>query len=534
MSNETNQLKDRARSLEILGVFSKHNFYVTGFTPQEMRTTLEDLGPTYVKIGQIMSSRTDILPQAYCKELEKLRSDVKPLASSEARRVIEEETGCKIEDIYLEFRDEPLGSASIAQAHYGVLLDGTKVVTKVQRPGIAKMMRRDFALLKKLAGAVNIAGEADDTTQAIDLVTVVGELEKVSEEELDFRIEAENTRMFKELCIEDETKIFCPTIIDELTTERILTMTYVDGYSIAKRDRLIADGNDCEALAKTIVENYLHQVLDVGIFHGDPHQGNILVSNGVPCWIDFGMIGKVSESSIAALQDIILAMVQKDSESLAEAAMSMGEVKGEINKARLIEDIDSMLGRYVSVKSLSEMDIGKLMTDLTNLLSEHHIAMPGEYTMLVRSLVTMEGVIEALSPELNLFDFLSRKMTERMRESFDAQAKVAELIETLGSVGTRTVRIPMMIFDVLKSLSKGKMKINFEITGYDELVKSLNEMIMNVMLIVISCVLFLGSSILCMTNVKPRAGEMPLISFIGFIVSVALCIYAIQKMSRKK
>ena len=458
---EKKQIKDRARSIEILGVFAKHNYYVNGFTPSELRTTLEDLGPTYVKIGQIMSSRTDILPESYCRELEKLRSDVKPLPASEARRVIEEETGQKIEDLYSEFRDEPLGSASIAQAHYGVLKDGTRVVTKVQRPKIASMMRRDFAMLKKLANAVNIAGEADDETQVVDLKTVISELEKVSNEELDFRIEANNTRTFKELCIEDEKVIFCPTIIDELSTERILTMTYVDGYSVVQKDRIIADGYSCENIAGAIIENYMHQVLDVGTFHGDPHQGNILISDGVPCWIDFGMIGHVSESNIAGLQGIILSLVQKDCEALADAALSMGIVKGEVNKTRLMEDIDAMLGRYASAKSLADMDIGKLMTDMTSLFGKHGIAMPSEYTMLVRSLVTIEGVLESLCPELNLFDFLAKKMTERMKETFDAQAKIQELITQIGATGMRTAKLPSMVFDVLRNLVKGRVKINF-------------------------------------------------------------------------
>ncbi len=533
-TNEKKPLRDKARSLEIMGVFSRHNFYVNGFTPTEMRTTLEDLGPTYVKIGQIMSSRTDILPEAYCRELERLRSEVKPLPASEARRVIEEETGKHIEDIYAEFRDEPLGSASIAQAHYGVLKDGTKVVTKVQRPGIAGMMRRDFVLLKKLASAVTIAGEAEDTVQAVDLKSVIEELEKVSEEELDFRVEAENTRVFKERCIEDETVITCPTIIDDLSTERILTMTYVDGYSIAKRERLTEDGCDCEAIAKTIVENYLHQVLDVGIFHGDPHQGNIMVSGGIPCWIDFGMIGRVSESSIASLQDIILAMLQKDVEAMTDAALSMGIVRGKINKTRLMEDIDAMLGRYASVKSLSDLNIGTLMTELTSLLGAHNIAMPGEYTMLVRSLVTIEGVLEALAPELNLFDFLSKKMTERMKESFDAQEKIAELLQTVAVVGTRTAKIPGMVADVLRNLVKGRMKINLEITGYEELLQELNGTILNVVLALFACILFIGSCILCTTGIEPQAGGMPLMALIGFVISVALAIYTVQRMSKRK
>ncbi len=359
-------------------------------------------------------------------------------------------------------------------------------------------------------------------------------MRKVSEEELDFRIEAENTRLFKEQCIEDETKITCPTIIDDLTTERILTMTYVDGYSLARRDKLEADKVDREEIAKVIVENYLHQVLDVGVFHGDPHQGNIMISHGIPCWIDFGMIGHVKESSIAGLQDIILAMVQKDVEAMADASIAMGTVKGKVNKTRLMEDIDSMLGRYASVKSLADMNLGNLMSELTELLAKHGITMPGEYTMLVRSLVTVEGVLEELCPELNLFDFLAKKMKERIKQSFDMQETIADLLQTVSTVGTRTARIPGMVFDVLRNLVKGRMKINLELTGYDELLTALNDTILHVVLAVFACVLFTGSCILCTTNIGPRAGDMPLMSFIGFVVSIALGIFTVMSMGKKK
>jgi len=525
-------MKSKARTLEILSVFSKHNFYAAGFTPFELRTTLEDLGPTYVKIGQIMSSRTDILPEAFCRELEKLRLEVKPLDASEARMVIEEETGKKIEDIYEEFCDEPLGSASIAQAHYGVLKDGTQVVTKVQRPGIAQMMRRDFKLLKKLATVVNVAGEADESGQAVDIRMVIEELEKVSEEELDFHIEAENTKLFKELCIEDESKITCPTIIDDLTSERILTMTFVDGYSVSKKDRLIEEGCDLEEIANAIADNYIHQVLDVGIFHGDPHQGNIMVSNGIPCWIDFGMIGHISESRIAELQDIIIAMVQKNAEGLADTVLSWGGDRNKVNKAKLIDDIDYMLGRYTSVKSLSSMNVGSLLKELVDLLSNHNISMPKEYTMLIRSLVTIEGVIASLWPKLNLFDFLSKKMTERIKEGFDAKEKIEDLMRTLSTLGNQTTRVPGMAFDALRNLVKGRMKINMELTGYEDLLKQLKTMILNIVLAVFSCVLFLGSCFLCLTDLEPSSGGMPVISLFGFVVSTALAVYTAQSMTK--
>ena len=198
MTEQKNAKKGKSRAAVILGIFANHNFYSNGFTPYELRTTLEDLGPTYVKIGQIMSSRTDMLPKAYCRELEKLRSNVKPLPAQTARAVIEEESGKTIDEIYSEFRDEPLGSASIAQAHYGVLKDGTRIVTKVQRPGIADMMKEDFVLLKKLAGMLAKSAEDDEDSETLDLVSILEELEKVTWEELDFRVEAEHTRLFRE------------------------------------------------------------------------------------------------------------------------------------------------------------------------------------------------------------------------------------------------------------------------------------------------------------------------------------------------
>ena len=397
------QKKEKHRAVEMLGIFAKHNFYANGLTPEELRTTLEDLGPTYVKIGQIMSSRVDLLPESYCKELEKLRQNVKKLDPALARAVIEEETGKKISDIYSEFRDEPLGSASVGQAHYAVLKDGRKVVTKVRRPLIAEMMRKDFKLLKKLAGGLSVVSEnGADADDQLDLAEVIEEFEKVTEEELDFRTEAANTKFFRENCIEDPEVVTCPEVIDELTTERIFTMTYVDGYSIAKKDRLISEGYDVEKIGRAIVENYVHQILDVGSFHADPHQGNIMVAHGVPTWIDFGMIGRITDGDINIISALVLAVLEKDVETIANSIMSMGAASSKTNRDALISDLDVFLDRYCSVTSISDMDISALFTEICDLAAKHHVKMPGKFTMLVRSLMTIEGVIEQLCPELNL------------------------------------------------------------------------------------------------------------------------------------
>ena len=467
MKNEKPK-KNKKRSAEIFGVFAKHNFYTNGFTPEELRTTLEDLGPTYVKIGQIMSSRTDMLPKSYCRELEKLRSTVKPLEAEVARAVIEQETGKRIEELYSEFRDEPLGSASIAQAHYGVLLDGTRVVTKVQRPGIADMMREDFVLLNKLAGMVNATAEGDDEAETLDLKGILHELEKVTEEELDFRIEADHTRTFRKLCLEDESQVSCPRIIDELTSKHILTMTFVDGYSISHRDRVEEEGYDRLEIGKALLNNYLHQVLDAGFFHGDPHQGNIMISGGVPYWIDFGMVGQLSEANISAIQNLIFALVQEDVEAMTNAALALGTVKGKLNKTRLMDDLESISSQYMSATNLKDIDVGKLMGELTDLLNEHHIAVSPEYTMMIRSLVTMEGVLEMFCPELDLFGFLQEKLLSRAKEGIDLKEKLTSAMGSLAATTLRTVKLPGLASDVLRNLVKGRLKISFELTGYEE------------------------------------------------------------------
>jgi ubiquinone biosynthesis protein len=528
--------KEKHRAAEILGVFSAHNFYANGFTPEEMRTTLEDLGPTYVKIGQIMSSRVDLLPESYCKELEKLRQNVKELDPQIARAVIEQESGKKIEELFDEFRDEPLGSASIGQAHYAKMKDGTKVVVKVQRPLIADMMRNDYVLLKKGAAMVNAINDAsDDDSEKIDLLSVIEEMEKVTEEELDFRIEAENTRFFKENCIEDETKISCPTVIDELTTERMFTMTFVDGCSIGKKDKVIAQGCDVNEIGSVIVDNYLHQVLDVGTFHADPHQGNIMVAGGIPYWIDFGMIGRITEADVGILQNLILSLLDGDMDALVNAVMSMGAASPRTNRNKLLEDVEVIFGKYMNVTSINDIDLGALLEEVIDICTKHYITLPGKYTMLVRSIATFEGVLEQLCPDLNLFELVSGKLMDRAKKSMDVSKELLSAGKDALEISKKTVRLPVLASDALNSMIKGRMKINMELTGYEEIVDKAEKTVLNIVLAVFACVLFFGSCILTTANINPKTSNgVPLIAVIGIIFSIALAIFTIRRMLKKK
>ncbi|MBR2852701.1 MAG: hypothetical protein IKE81_00110 [Clostridia bacterium] len=534
ISEQEKKLKKRGG--EIMGVFSAHNFYANGFTPVELRTTLEDLGPTYVKIGQIMSSRVDLLPESYCKELEKLRANVKELDPQIARAVIEQETGKKIDEIFSEFRDKPLGSASIGQAHYAVMKDGTKVVVKVQRPLIADMMRQDYILLKKGAAMINTVGEADDNPEdKIDLLAVIEEMEKVTEEELDFRVEAENTRFFKENCIVDETKISCPTVIDELTTERIFTMTFVDGCSIGKKDKVIAQGCDVNELGTVILDNYIHQILDVGTFHADPHQGNIMVSNGIPYWIDFGMIGRITDADVNTLQNLILSLVEGDLDKMVNAVMALGAASPKTDRNKLTEDLDAFFDKYMNVTSLNDLDLTVVLEEVVDLATKHHITLPGKFTMLVRSIATIEGVIEQLCPDLNLFELISEKFLERAKKNLDVSQELLSTGKEVLEISKKAAKLPVLANDVMSSILKGRMKMNMELTGYEEIVEKAEKTILNIVLAVFACVLFFGSCILATADINPKTSYgTPLIASIGIVFSIALAIFTIKKMVNKK
>ena len=528
--------KKKGRAAEMIAIFAAHNFYSGGLTPVELRTTLEDLGPTYVKIGQIMSSRPDLLPEEYCKELEKLRQTVKPLEPEIVRAIIEDETGKEIDEIYSEFRDQPLGSASIGQAHYGVLKDGTRVVTKVQRPLIAQMMTKDFALLKKLAKIVNVVTDKGEDDRVIDLVSVIEELEKVSLDELDFRVEAANTKFFKENCIEDDEVVSCPTVIDELTTARIFTMTYVDGCSVSHVDRLAEEGLDVEAIGAALVNNYVHQVMEVGTFHADPHQGNIMVAHGKPFWIDFGMIGRIGQHEIDLIQSMVLALINGDSDGLVSCIMSMGATSSKTNPDKLSVDVDAFLARIGGSTSIADMDMSTLFADVMDLAADNHIKLPGVYTLLARSILAIEGVIEHLCPNLNLLELISKKLFDRMRRNFNIKQKLIDAGKDILASSKKAADIPVLASDALKGLTKGKTKLNMELTGIDEPMGKLGYSVRYIVLAFMACILFIGSCILCtVPNLQPSTSMgMPLVSLIMMTFAVALGIFSVLKMAGKK
>ena len=265
-TEQTNHERAGSRLSEILQVLRKHQI-TKGLTPVRLREILEDLGPTYVKLGQIMSMRSDMLPEEYCKELTSLRTQVKPVKFSQMKDLLEKELGAPVSQVFSCLDETPLGSASIAQVHRGRLLTGEEVVVKIQRPNIREIMAEDIALMRKAAGILNLAMQTKDI---VDFRSIIEEMWKTTQEEMDFEKEAENLKLFAENQ-KEIVYITSPKVYPEYTTSKVLTMSYIGGLQIDRLEELRALGYDNTEIGQKAAENYCKQIMDDGFFHADPH-----------------------------------------------------------------------------------------------------------------------------------------------------------------------------------------------------------------------------------------------------------------------
>lgn len=529
LKNIPRELFDESKRLEeILAVIKKHQVVKNGLTPETLRHILEDLGPTFIKIGQIMSSRTDVLPKEYCEQLEMLRAEVKPLTIETIRQEIENELGKKIEEVFSSIDEKPLGSASIGQVHSATLLDGRKVVIKVQRPYVADIMMKDFALLSKAAKMMKLA----PVNNTIDFNMVLHELEEVSKDELDFRIEANNTAEFYEN-MKDIKYVTCPVIEKDLTTQRIMTMSYVKGFSIGNLEKLNENGYDRKEIAVKLVTNYMKQVIDDGLFHADPHQGNILIDEGQIVWLDMGMVGRLSKKEAGIIRTAVNAVSRKDVNLMKSAVLSFGKVKGEINHSKLFSDIDEIMDKYCS-SSIEELDIGALLDDVIALATKHGISLPEGFSMLVRGLITIEGVVAKLNVDVNMVELFTSRVVGEFIDDFDLKKELAYNATSVYDSAKKMLVIPSLAADTMKTLIKGNTKLNIEIEGYEAILKRFDKIVGDMIVCIITAAILLSSSLICMTDMNPKILGIPAIGFLGFVAAVIMGIYLIIEIYRRK
>jgi ubiquinone biosynthesis protein len=524
----SNRRSAAERLKDIMKVLSRHEL-MRGLTPGRLRAALEELGPTFVKFGQIMSMRPDMIPADYCEELSKLRADVKPMDFAEVKRVLEEEYGQPPERIFASLDETPFGSASIAQVHKAQLLDGRSVVVKVQRPDIMDKMAQDVRLLHRVSGVMRIVSRAG---RVVDFNAVIDEMWAAAQQELDFLLEAEHIREFTELNA-DVRYIAFPGVERRLTTRRVLVMDMVEGIAVDDTETLTASGYDSKEIAAKIGANYLKQVADDGLFHADPHPGNIRISGGKIVWIDLGMVGRLSVRHRQLFREALTAAADNDTRALADIVVALGACESPVDQHRLQTGLADMLSRYGAL-DLGNVDAGALMLDLLRVAEENGIAMPPGVSMLARGVMTLEGVLSKIDPETNFLKIVASHAAETAWQDFDLQGAVRRGGRALRLLSHRAAEIPVQMSDVLRMAARGQTKVNIELVGSDAPMSRFERTLNRLVVGILAGCLVIGSSILCTTDMTPRIFGIPLLGALGYTAAFVMTVWLVARILKRK
>lgn len=436
-----------------------------------LRYTLERLGPTFVKLGQAASTRPDIIPDDFIAELRKLQDDVAPFPDAEAFALIEKELGGSIEDIFSEFDRTPIAAASLGQVYAAALPDGTPVVVKVQRPGVRAAVETDLDILQTQARFVSAHSEFGER---YDVADITGEFANALRKELDYTQEARNAERLAHAFADDETVAF-PMVYWEFSTSRVLTLERFVGVPFNRLDELDAVGANRPQLAQRGIYAYLEQIFVQGFYHADPHPGNLFaLPDGQVAFTDFGRIGTVSQVGRDQLADLFLSIIDDDVALAVDTLFSAAGSPGDIDLAELEREVSRLITKYYN-KSLNEIRMGELITEVLALVRNHNLVLSSELALLLTTLVVLEGLGRMLDPD---FDFVAvtapfaRKITAAR---MSPQAVSQSLMRSLRRLLRIASETPESISRLLKRAGQGEFRVAVHPTGFEPLVKRFEE-----------------------------------------------------------
>lgn len=512
-------LSSSKRLFQIVGILKKHKL-TKGIDPVKLRMILEELGPTFVKIGQIMSTRQDMFSERYCKELVKLRETIPPMSEDAVRKMVEDEYGCPLEEIFPVFEKEPLGSASIAQVHKARLSDGQEIVVKIQRPHIYEMMERDISLIRR---ASNILKLSEILGSVVDINIVLDEFWAAAKQEMDFLVEAQFCEQFTKLN-SDTVYIGAPKIHHDLTTSKVLVMEYIDGYNPEELDALREGGYDLEEIAAKLADCYIKQIVDDGFFHADPHPGNLRIRDGKIIWIDFGMMGQLTPKDQGLIKEAVLAMAEADTGKLVDVILTLGVHHGKVDYPQLYCDIEELMKRYLTM-DLIDIDLGLAIQEVFTIAHQHRISVPKGVSMLAKGLVTIESTISSLAPQTNIIQIAATHMAKPLLQGIDVKKELVNGTRRTYEAINKTLDMPVQLSDLLRMALKGQMKLNLEIMESDKPLATVDEMVNKLIVTIIAASLLLGSSLICTTDMAPKIFGIPMLGFIGYMGAVFLGVW---------
>lgn len=483
--------------------------------PVRLRMAFEELGPTFIKLGQLLSTRSDFIPPEYLLELAKLQDDVPSFSYEDVEQIFIMESGQKPDELFAEFNPEPIAAASIGQVHRGVLHDDTTVVVKVQRPDIEKTIAIDLEIIAHIA---TLMERYLEELQGHRPSSIVEEFARTISKEIDYSVEISNierfTRQFKE-----NPAIYVPKVYRDLSGRRILTMESIDGVKASEVDQLLKQGSNLRLVAERGTNLIMEQIFVHGFFHADPHPGNIFILPGdIVCFLDFGMMGKLSRQNREDFADLILQVVRHNERKVTEIVLKLTNQVGEVDREALSRDLSDMLDRYIYLP-LKELEAGQILQDMLDLVSHHKIFFKPNFYLMMKAIATVEGVGRVLDPDLELIKlaepFMKKVKTERLRINRIAEETGLTTSEYIGLLKD----LPEELRTILAQLRQGRIKMEFEHRGLSELRAALDQVSNRIAFAIVLASLVIGSSLIILSGIPPKWNDIPIIGLIGFLLA---------------
>lgn len=496
--------------------------------PARFRELLEDLGPTFVKIGQVLSVRPDILPLEYIEELEKLQDSVAPFDLSQALAIVESELQKPLSEVFADFESTPIASASIAQVHKATLKTGERVVVKIQRPGAADVIESDLRILFYLAENLN------KRIENLDLIGLWEEMATTLRNELDFTVEASNIETFKKMFEGDEI-IKIPEVYRSFTTKKVLTLEYIEGYPLSEIERIRTEypDVDLEWLAIYGARAFMKQVLEDGFFHADLHPANLIITpEGKIAYVDFGMVGRISEEGRKAIARMLYAQIMKDVDEIINQAEALGAVIPRAKLPKLRREFREILDRYYG-KTLGEIRIDIIGKEFVRLLYKNHVKIPKDYALLVKALITVEGVAHTLYPQINVFNVARPYVEELVKKYYPPSSFARELVDTAIEDFYLLLKLPRRV-DSLITILEGSEENRFEqVQAIKELTRVVKESSFLIAIAFLSAFASIGLAIVSLGLQSGRVWTF-LISIIFFVALGSLLFLMFLRLFLRK
>ncbi|MGZ3919874.1 MAG: ABC1 kinase family protein, partial [Bacteroidia bacterium] len=499
---------------------------------EKMRLVCEELGPTFVKFGQILSNRPDLLPADLIKELEKLQDGVPPIPGDIAREVLEKELGKKTGDLFATFEKEAFASASMAQVHKGTLKNGDRIVVKIQRPGIQEVIQSDIKVMYYLA---DVFSKRIPSLRSFDPVGLVKNFEASIIKELDFIHESVNIQRFHNNFLKDETNegyIHSPKVYSEFTTGKVLTMEYIEGIKISDSKRLNENGCDGKVIAHRLALSYFKQIFTYGFFHADPHPGNLLVLPGnVICYLDYGMMGSIVRKDLEALANLFMAVKSKDVRLIIRGLQQLSDNTIIRNYRDLESDVDEFVQNY-GFRDLHQNEMSTIMLQLKDIVIKHGLKVPTHFFLLIRSMVTIEGVLRQLDPELDLTKMMRPFLVKMVAKHYNPVQFVKRAVNSVYELGMYMEEFPRDLKNAMRKINTGEIKVDLRHKGIDPLVHTINRVSKQIVSSVLIAALIIGSSQMVIHHVHPLWGQSSALGVVGFILAGFIGISMLRDVRR--